>query len=160
MNVSAAERAPAAVGTKSTVAVQLDPAASVPPQVLAGIEKSLAFAPETAMLLIEAADVPSLLSVTICALPADPTRTLVHETLFGEAVSATATARMQPVCCKAHHARDAVSSNPPTRLIPFAIFGFALATQVRAGDIAEMRNETRAAPKSRPADALRRKLSA
>jgi hypothetical protein len=160
VNASVAERAPAAVGTKSTVTVQLDLAVRVDPQVLAEIEKSLAFAPEMATLLMEAADVPSLVSVTACAFPADPTGTLAHERLLGVAVSATAAGPTQPVCCKAHHARNAVRRRSPARRIPLAIFGFALGPQVRAGDIAEKRNETRAAPKSRPADALRRKLSA
>jgi hypothetical protein len=157
LNVSVAVRAPAADGTKSTVAVQLEPAARVAAQVLAGIEKSPAFAPEIATPRIVIADVPSLVSVTISAFPADPTGTLAQDTLLGEAV--TITDCMQPVCGKAQHARNEAKRIAPAGLSPFAILGLE-SPRARAEDIAEWRNETRARPKLRPADAFRRKLSA
>jgi hypothetical protein len=148
VNVRVAVRAPAAVGTKSKVAVQLDLALRIAPQVLAEIEKSLAFAPVMATLLIVIADVPSLVSVTISAFPADPTGTLSHETLLG--LTVTTPARVQPVCCKADHARKGVSRSAPAGLSRFAILGLGRSPRVRAEDTEEKRNEARARPKPRP----------
>lgn len=61
---SVAWRVPAAVGVKSKVAAQLDPDERVVPHVLLAMEKSPAFVPETAMLLMVIADEPPLVKVT------------------------------------------------------------------------------------------------
>ena len=67
--VSVALRAPAAVGLKVTLKVQLAPAASVAgsvPQVFVWA-KSPAFAPPMVMLLMVSVPVPGFVSVTFCA---------------------------------------------------------------------------------------------
>src|ERR1035437_10307219 len=59
----AAMRVPAAVGLKVTLMVQLAPAATLDPQLLVWA-KSLALAPDTAMLVTLKAELPELVRVT------------------------------------------------------------------------------------------------
>lgn len=63
VNFNVADRAPDAVGLKTTVALQLAEAARVAPQVLAEIVKSPAFVPDIATLLMVMDEVPRFFSV-------------------------------------------------------------------------------------------------
>ena len=64
VRVTAAVRVPAAVGLKVTLIVQLAPAATLDPQLLLSA-KSLALAPETAMLVTLRAALPELVRVIV-----------------------------------------------------------------------------------------------
>ena len=64
VRVTAAVRVPAAVGLKVTLIVQLAPAATLDPQLLV-CAKSLALAPETAMLVMLKAALPELVRVIV-----------------------------------------------------------------------------------------------
>jgi hypothetical protein len=83
VNRSVACRAPATVGTKSNVAVQLTPAARMAPQVWLRMEKSPGFAPERVMLRMAMARVPAFVRVTSRELPVEPMSTLCQEMLLG-----------------------------------------------------------------------------
>ena len=61
--LSVALRVPVAAGVKVTLIVQLEPAATLDPQVLACV-KSLALVPETETLVTPKAALPVLVSVT------------------------------------------------------------------------------------------------
>jgi len=63
--------------------VQPEDAARLAPQVLLEIAKSAALAPEIPILLIEIAELPILLNVTVCGVPVEPRETLPHERLLG-----------------------------------------------------------------------------
>ena len=89
VNVNVAWRVPATVGTKSNVAVQLAPDASMVPQLWLVIEKSPGLAPDMAIPLMRIADVPPFVRVTVCALPGDPTATPSQEMLVGFTKTAT-----------------------------------------------------------------------
>ena len=69
---SAAVRLPLADGVKVTLMVQLAPAARLDPQLLVW-EKSLAFEPKTAMLVMLNAALPELLKVTDRVVLVEPT---------------------------------------------------------------------------------------
>ena len=71
----AAVRAPDVVGLKTTVTVQLAEAARLPPQVLAEMLKSPAFAPVKPMLLIVIEAVLPFLKVAVCDPLDEPTGT-------------------------------------------------------------------------------------
>jgi hypothetical protein len=104
-------RFPATVGVNTTVAMQLEPAASVVSQVLLAMEKSPVLAPEIAMSRMVIADEPPLVSFTCCNVPAEPTGTASHTTLVG--FTKTATTEMQPVNCREHSAKSAAK-----RIVP------------------------------------------
>jgi len=76
VNVSVALRVPDAEGLKTTLTVHVATGERLVPQVFAEIGKSAAFAPPTAMLLIEAVVLPPLYSDTVCAALLEPTPTL------------------------------------------------------------------------------------
>jgi hypothetical protein len=84
VNCSVAERFPVVVGAKIMLAVQLEDAASDELQVLLKISKSPGFAPPNAMLLIEIAVVPPLVSVTSFCAPLPPTGTETQFSAVGE----------------------------------------------------------------------------
>jgi hypothetical protein len=94
VTVTVAVRVPAAVGLKVTLIVQASPAATEVPQ-LFDVEKSLAFEPETAMLLTLKLAFPELARVTVCAGVAVPLAWLTKARLVG--VSVTAGARPVPL---------------------------------------------------------------
>src|SRR5579862_909161 len=95
VKIRLAWRVPAAVGAKTMVAVQVEPAGSVAPQLLLAIKKSPVLGPESAMLRILIDDDPPLVSCTVCDAPSEPTGTLCHDTLEG--FTKTATTEAQPV---------------------------------------------------------------
>lgn len=72
LTISAAARLPEAVGLNVTLAVQFAPAFKLAPQVFV-CEKSPAFTPWMAMLLIVSVALPLLVSVTVCAALVEPT---------------------------------------------------------------------------------------
>jgi hypothetical protein len=95
LNVSVAERLPAAEGENSKVTAQLEAAARVEPHVLLEIEKSPALVPEIAMLLMVMEPEPPLVRVTVWGSPTDPTSTLPQVTTMG--ATPTAAIDEQPV---------------------------------------------------------------
>lgn len=80
---SVATIAAAEVGVKTTVTVQLAPAASDVPQVLVEIEKELAFVPLRLMEVIDSADVPALVNIKTCATLLVPTVTVPNASVAG-----------------------------------------------------------------------------
>lgn len=100
-------RIPAAVGAKTKVAVQLEAAARVVPQVLLTMEKSPGLAPSIEMLLILIADDPPLVSFTVCEAPSEPKATFCHETLVG--LTNTAMTEEQPVTKETQMRRSALN---------------------------------------------------
>ena len=78
-----ADRAPVAVGLKTTVAVQLAEAAKLAPQVLDEMLKSPEFVPVMASLLMVMEALPRFLSVVVCDGLEDPTFTLPKARLVG-----------------------------------------------------------------------------
>lgn len=111
VKITLAWRIPAAVGAKINVAVQLDPAARVVPQVLLTIEKSPGLAPEIEMLRMLIADEPPFVSFTVCEAPSEPTATFCHDTLVG--LTNTATTETQPVKYKAQARRNTLNQSAP-----------------------------------------------
>ena len=81
--VTAAVNAPTAVGAKCPWIVQVAPAARLDPQLLPNT-KDEAPAPVTAMLVIDNADSPLLVSTTYCDALAAPTVSLPNERLFAD----------------------------------------------------------------------------
>jgi len=81
--VTSAVRVPAAVGLKVIVMEQLAPAATFDPQLLLWV-KSLAFVPDSAILVILKVRFPELASVIACAALAVPTAWLAKVRLEGE----------------------------------------------------------------------------
>src|SRR3984885_10734303 len=77
--------APAAVGANFTLTVQDPPAAMEVPQVLVSLNGALALTDDT-----DAAVVPGLDTVTVCAELVEPTASLPNERLDGDADSALA----------------------------------------------------------------------
>ena len=84
LKFNVAEREPVAVGPKTTLAVQLANGASVVPQVLLKIEKSLAFAPPKLMLLMLMMVVFPFVSVATFCPPLFPIATDAHVIPVGE----------------------------------------------------------------------------
>ena len=84
VNPRTAERLPDVVGAKTTLAVQLEDAASEEPHVLLLIRKSPGFVPDIAMLLMLIELVPLFVSVTAFAAPLLPTATDTQFRLVGE----------------------------------------------------------------------------
>jgi len=91
-----AVRVPLVVGAKTTLAVQLVPAASIPPQVWLEIWKSPALAPVSVMLLIVMAVEFPFVSVMAFGAPLFPTATDAQLRLVG----ATVVAAWQFVPCR------------------------------------------------------------
>ena len=87
--LSAAVRAPLAEGVNITVILQLAPAPTEVPQVLAWV-KSLALAPVTARLVTLKTALPLLVSVTVCAALVVPTDWLAKARLAGERLTPAA----------------------------------------------------------------------
>jgi len=88
VKLSVAARAPAVVGAKTTLTVQLAEAARLAPQVLLKIAKSPGLAPVKAMLPIVIDDVPLLARVTTFCAPRPPTATETQLRVAGETVAA------------------------------------------------------------------------
>lgn len=84
---SVATIAAAEVGVKTTVTVQLAPAASDVPQVLVEIEKELAFVPLRLMEVIASAAVPALVNVKTCVTSMVPTVTVPNAAVAGVRVA-------------------------------------------------------------------------
>jgi hypothetical protein len=106
--VSVAERAPVAVGEKTTAALQLDPAKRLAPQVELEIKKSPALAPDIAM-LIGMFDELSFVTVTCCEFPEAPMGTFDQVRVEGETL--TPETETQPVWSSAHPARIRLTRN-------------------------------------------------
>src|ERR1017187_9470189 len=87
--VTVAARAPAAVGLKVTLIVQLAPGATLDPQLLVRA-KSPALAPETAMPVIFNAAFPELARVIACAALGGPTPWLAKVRVEGETLATAA----------------------------------------------------------------------
>ena len=87
------------MGLKVTPIVQASPAATEVPQ-LFDVEKSLAFEPETAMLLTLKLAFPELARVTVCAGVAVPLAWLTKARLVGVSVTAGAEARTAEFCSR------------------------------------------------------------
>jgi hypothetical protein len=98
--------------------LQLDDPARLLPHVEFEIAKSPASAPDIAVLLIEIADVPRLLSVTVCAAPVEPRATLPQLRLSGLTRAPTTT---QPVKLITHSKRAALRSKPVACVLAFAL---------------------------------------
>jgi hypothetical protein len=84
LNSRIAERLSDVVGAKTTLAVQVEDAASEAPHVLLLIRKSPGFVPDVAMLLMEIELVPLFVSVTVFGAPLLPTATDAQLRLVGE----------------------------------------------------------------------------
>jgi hypothetical protein len=102
VKLSVALRAPATVGAKRMLAVQLAAAARLVPQVLLNITKSPGLAPVRAMLLMVIAVVPLFVRVTTFCAPLPPTTTDAQLRLVGETVAAA----RQLIPGKAHKANS------------------------------------------------------
>ena len=114
-------RAPVAVGEKTTVAPQLDPANKVVPQVVVEIKKSPALAPDIAILMAMF-DELSFVTVTCCAFPDPPTGTLDQERVEG--VTFTPETETQPVSSSAQPARSRQRRKTPGLIRAVAIGDF------------------------------------
>jgi hypothetical protein len=95
------EAAPAAVGLKASVRVQLAPAASEVPQVLVEMTNSLALPPVNLKELTAIGLVPVFLKVTVSLVDVEPTAVLGKVTLVGEkaAVDAVGVEPVKAMLC-------------------------------------------------------------
>ena len=87
--VTTAARVPVAVGLKVTPMEQLEPAATLDPQLLLWA-KSLEFVPDRAMPLMFNVRLPELVTVIACAALVEPTAWLVKLRLAGETLATMA----------------------------------------------------------------------
>ena len=153
-NVRVAWRVPAELGAKTKVAAQLEPAARVFPHVLLAIEKSAAFGPEIATLLMLTPDVPEFVKVTLCEVPAEPTATPGQEILVGLTNSPVTEA--QPVSKSANTANTV-----PHSKVPHApAWSRAWTRSEENSEVEEWNNERPTEPRLQLADVQRRELHA
>jgi len=152
VRVRVAVRVPVTVGSKVTVAMQLEPAKREAPQVLFEIEKSPALGPEIAMLLMAIVDELSFVSITCCEFPDAPMGTLDQERLAG--FTLTPETEMQPVSSRAHPVRSRLRRSAQGLIRAGADRGF---TSKRGAEF--MGNgEIPAEPRPRSAGAIRGSL--